>query len=142
VERLLAQLKTTLHELESLRGVVLGVEAEKLLAEAERIGEIRLVTALFENRPAGELRALGERLRREPGTVALLAAFDGAKLSLLAACAEGTNIDARKLLDDHLVPFGGRGGGNPNLAQGGGAANRSALEILFKQTKHYLNVPR
>jgi len=138
VERLQAQLRTALHELESLRGFVLGVEAEKLIAEAEKIGRIRLVTALFEARPASELRTLAERIRREPGTVALLAAFDGVKLSMLAACADDTDLDARVLLNDHLVPFGGRGGGTQTLAQGGGAVGVEVLEELFKSTKGYL----
>lgn len=139
VERVQSQLKQMQNELESLRGVVLGVEAEKLAAAAEEVGEFRLVTALFENRPASELRSLADRLRKEAGIVALLASFDGEKLSLVAACAEGVDIDARELLNNHLAPIGGRGGGSPKLAQGGGATNRSALEILFKQTMNYLS---
>ena len=97
-----------------------------------------MVTAIFENRPAAGLRSLAEKLRREPKVVAVLASYDGAKLSLVAACADGANVDARALLNNHLAPFGGRGGGSPTLAQGGGAANRSVLEVLFKQTKNYL----
>ena len=140
VERLQEQLKQAQSELDNLRGVVRGVEAEKMIANAEIVGELRLVTALFENRPASELRSLADKLRREPGMVALLATFDGVKLSMVAACAEGTNVDARELLNNHLAPIGGRGGGSPTLAQGGGATNKSALEVLFKQTKNYLNV--
>jgi len=142
VERLQAQLKQMQSELDSLRGIVRGVEAEKLIADAETVGELRLVTALFENRPASELRSLADKLRREPGVVAVLATFDGAKLSMVAACADGTNVDARELLNNHLAPIGGRGGGSPSLAQGGGATNKSALEVLFKQTKNYLNVSK
>jgi len=140
VERLQAQMKGMQSEIDSLRGIVLGVEAEKLAAAAEIVGELRLVTALFENRPASELRSLAEKLRRKTGIVALLASYDGAKLSLVVACADDVGVDARELLDNHLAPIDGRGGGSPTLAQGGGTANRSALEILFKQTKNYLNV--
>jgi len=139
VEKLQEQLKQAQHELDSLRGVVLGVEAEKLAAAAEDVGNLRLVTALFENRPAAELRSLANKLRSEPAIVAVLASYDGAKLSMVAACAEGINIDARELLNNHLAPIGGHGGGSPTLAQGGGTTNKSALEMLFKQTKHYLD---
>ena len=86
VEKLQEQLKQAQNELDSLRGVVLGVEAEKLTSAAETIGERRLITALFENRPASELRSLANRLRNEPGMVAVLATFDGVKLSMVAAC--------------------------------------------------------
>jgi len=138
VERLQSNLKQMQSELDSLRGVVLGVEAEKLVANAEAVSEYRLITALFENRPATELRSLADKLRREAGMVAVLASYDGVKFSLVAACAEDTKLDARELLNYHLVPIGGRGGGSPTLAQGGGATNRSALDVLFTQTKSYL----
>jgi alanyl-tRNA synthetase len=139
VKRLQTQVKQMGNEIDSLRGVLLGVEAEKLSAGAEAIGKLRLVTKLFDNRPAGELRSLANKLRQEPGMVAVLASYDGVKLSLVAACAKDANVDARALLNDHLAPMGGRGGGSPTLAQGGGATNKSALEVLFKQTKNYLN---
>jgi alanyl-tRNA synthetase len=140
VERMQTHLKVTQNELDSLRGVVLGVEAEKLVAAAEAVGELRLATALFENRPASELRSLADRLRQNTGMVAVLASYDGSKLSMVATRADGVDVDARELLNNHLIPIGGRGGGSPTLAQGGGAVNQSALEVLFKQTKNYLNV--
>jgi alanyl-tRNA synthetase len=140
VEKLQEQLKQSQHELDSLRGVVLGVEAEKLSAGAEAVGEMRLVTALFENKPVSELRSLAIKLRSEPNMVAVLASFDVAKLSMVAACGQDTGLNARDLLRNHLAAFGGRGGGDAGLAQGGGATNKGALEVLFKQTKNYLNV--
>ncbi|MGB7874576.1 MAG: DHHA1 domain-containing protein [Anaerolineales bacterium] len=139
VEKLQEQLKQAQHELDSLRGVVLGVEAEKLSAAAEAVGSLRLVTALFENKPAAELRSLANKLRNNPDMVAVLASYDGAKLSMVAACGQDTGLNAHELLQNHLAPFGGRGGGDAGLAQGGGATNHSALEILFKQTKNYLS---
>ncbi len=139
VEKIQAQFKQIQSELDSSRGILLGVEAEKLAAAAEEVGELRLVTTLFENRPAAELRTLANKLRQNAEVVAVLATYDGTKLSMVAACAEGLNIDARELLNNHLAPIGGHGGGSPTLAQGGGATNRSALEILFKQTKNYLS---
>jgi len=140
VERLQEQLKQAQSEMDNLRGIVLGVEADKLIAAAEEVGELRLVTALFENRPATELRSLANRLRKEPDMVAVLATFDGAKLSMVSACGQKSGINARDLLQNHLAPFGGRGGGDASLAQGGGAVNSSVLEILFMQTRNYLNV--
>ena len=140
VERLQAQMKQMQSETDSLRGSLLGVEAEKLSEGAEAVGNLQLVTKLFNHRSAGELRSLANRLRKNPGMVAVLASYDGMKLSLVAACADDANLDARELLNNHLAPIGGSGGGSPTLAQGGGATHHSALEVLFKQTKNYLNV--
>jgi alanyl-tRNA synthetase len=144
LERKLDQLKAAQTELETLRAGLLAAEAEQLAASAQTassplgVGSLRLVTALFHDRPGTELRQLGMKLRDLPGMVALLAAFDGGKLSLVVACAQDSGIDARDLLKQHLAPFNGRGGGDPSLAQGGGVAEETSLEKLFANTKGYL----
>jgi alanyl-tRNA synthetase len=136
--RKLDQLRAAQTELESLRAGILAAEAGQLAASAQTAGPLRLVTALFRDRPGTELRQLGMKLRDMPGMVALLASFDGQKLSLVAACAMDTGLDARELLKAHLAPFKGRGGGDPSLAQGGCAMEESELGTLFADTKGYL----
>jgi alanyl-tRNA synthetase len=54
--------------------------------------------------------------------VALLGAVDGERAQLVAAVAAASGQDARMLLQAGLTVLGGRGGGSPRLAQGGGAA--------------------
>lgn len=138
LERKLDQLKAAQTELETLRAGLLAAEADRLAASAERVGSLRLVTALFHDRPPADLRQLGMKLRDMPGVVALLAAFDGEKLSLVVACAKDSGVDARELLKQHLAPFNGRGGGDPSLAQGGGNVDESVLDNLFNNTKSFL----
>jgi alanyl-tRNA synthetase len=144
--RKLDQLKTAQTELESLRAGLLAAEADQLAASAQTAetpsgtGSLRLVTALFRERPGTELRQLGMRVRELPGMVAVLASFDKGKLSLVVACAKDSGLDARELLKQHLAPFNGRGGGDPSLAQGGCIVKESELESLFLQTENYLNV--
>ncbi len=133
VTRLQSQLKEAESELKHLRQIKLDAEAEKLAQFAEPVDEKWLATQLFDNRDAGELRILAAKLRLYPKMVALLASFDGKKLSLVAACAEDTELDAGELLRDHLAPFGGRGGGDKFIAQGGGTAEN--VDDLFKHSK-------
>jgi alanyl-tRNA synthetase len=132
LERKLDQLKAAQTELETLRAGLLAAEAGQLAVSAQAVGSLRLVTALFRDRPGTELRQLGMALRERPGLVALLATYDGQKLSLVVACARDTGLDARELLKKQLAPFHGRGGGDPSLAQGGGAVNEAGLEQLFQ----------
>ncbi|MFL7867640.1 MAG: DHHA1 domain-containing protein [Anaerolineales bacterium] len=138
LEHKLEQLKAAQSELETLHAGLLAAEADQLAASAQTVGSLRLVTALFRDRPAADLRSLGMKLRNVPALVALLAAYDGGKLSMVVACAKGSDLDARDLLKKHLAPFNGRGGGDVSLAQGGGVAEESALAGLFKDTKSYL----
>ena len=138
LERKLDQLKTAQTELETLHDSLLAAEADQLAASAQAVGTLRLVTALFRDRPGTDLRQLGMKLREMSGMVALLATIDGQKLSLVAACAKDSNVNASELLKEHLAPFNGRGGGDRSLAQGGCAMNEAELQDLFKNTQIYL----
>ncbi len=133
VAGLQAQLKNDQNELKKLREMKIDIEAGKMVQLAEPIEEKWLSTALFENRDAGELRLLAAKLRLYPGVVAVLASFDGKKLSLVTACADDVELNASELLKDHLAPFGGRGGGDKSIAQGGGATE--SVDGLFQHTK-------
>ena len=77
------------------------------------------------------------KLRAYPSVVAVLASFNEKKLSLVTACADGTDLSANDLLQKHLAPFGGHGGGDKSIAQGGGVANN--VDDLFNRTKSYLS---
>ncbi len=136
VENLQAQSKKAQNELKKLREMKIEIEAQKMVQLAEPIGEKWLATALFENRDAGELRLLAMKLRAYPGMVAVLASFEGSKLSLVTACADDTELSANELLQDHLAPFNGRGGGDKSIAQGGGTAKN--MDDLFKHTKEMI----
>ena len=138
VENQHGQLKSVQNELKKLREMKIGIEVEKMAQIAEAVDDKWLATALFKNRDAGELRLLAMKLRAYPGMVAILAAYNGEKLSLVTACADDTDINANNLLQRHLAPFEGRGGGDKSIAQGGGVADEESLKELFNKSKSYL----
>lgn len=138
VHKLQERLKAAEAELEPLRREHLENEARLLAESAEKVGQRRLVTALFRDRPPAEIRLLAGKLREYPGLVGLLASYDGQKLSLVAVCAPDAGLVARDLLNQHLAPLNCRGGGDASLAQGGGASNEAAVGELFLKTKEYL----
>ncbi len=120
--------------LTQLRLERVAVEAAQLVAQARPLGQRRIVLAGFENRPANELRALASELKSHPGVVALLVSFDGRKLSAVAACAPQSGVSARQLLDRQLTLIAGRGGGDDEIAQGGGAASPEQFATFFDDT--------
>ena len=135
----LEQLKAAQMELETLRATVLAAEADRLGASAEEAAGVRLVTALFHGRSVSELRGLALLLREKPGTVAVLAGYAGGKLTVVTTSAADTGVDARELLQQHLVSLGLRGGGDASIAQGGGLVDESRLESLFERTQSYVS---
>lgn len=136
--RKLDQLKSLQIELETLRAQVLTQEAEHLVDSATVVGTVNLLTASFRDRRTSEVRALAQKFRDIDGLVAVLVAFEGGKLSLIATCAADSGFDARKLLQHHLAPLGLRGGGDASIAQGGGLVAEARLEGLFDKTRDYL----
>ena len=131
VQRQVDQLRVAQKELQTLRLERLGWEASALVEQAIQAGERRVVIARFENRPVSELRTLAEHLKGMPGVAAVLAVTDGPKLSLVTACAPQSGLDARLLLLTLLAQVGGRGGGDAQIAQGGGNASPEQLQSIF-----------
>jgi alanyl-tRNA synthetase len=96
---------------------LIGYEAAELLAQAEPAGGRRVVRRAFADRPLDEVRALAKAIAAGGG-VALLG-LRAEKTQLIFARAETLDVDCGALLRAALAPLGGRGGGQPALAQGG-----------------------
>ena len=100
-----------------LEEVAAGVEAEKLLATA---GPGGIVTHVFDARDAESLKRLAHALMTKPGTVALLASRDKDNARLVFARSPDASGDMSALMREACTLLDGRGGGKPEIAQGGG----------------------
>ena len=87
-----------------------------------------LAIGAFTNRGIDKLKMIAIKICSKPGTVALLA-DEADQLRVVFARSADSTIDVAALLKQTLERFGGRGGGRPNLAQGGGMTG-SAIEVL------------
>jgi alanyl-tRNA synthetase len=94
-----------------------GFEAERAVAEAPVIGDQRVVRRGFNDRSLDELRFLAGAIAARGG-VALLG-LAGEKAQFIFARSADSKVDCGKLLKETLAEFGGKGGGQPALAQGG-----------------------
>jgi alanyl-tRNA synthetase len=95
---------------------VAEAEAAKLLARA-RDG---VVFEIFESRDAESLKRLAHALTMHPGTVALLASRDKDTARLVFARSADAVGDMNALMREACAMLDGRGGGKPEIAQGGG----------------------
>jgi alanyl-tRNA synthetase len=120
VARLQEQNRALQSELRAAREQLAVYEAASLLASASSHGAYRLVARAFA-RSADEVRSLAQALVAESGVVALLGAA-GEKAQLIFARSADVPLDVVPLLRKALEQLGGRGGGRPNMAQGGGAS--------------------
>ncbi|MFD7654876.1 alanine--tRNA ligase [Actinosynnema sp. NPDC059797] len=137
VEALVERLRAAEKELERVRAAQLLSSAGSLAEQALDVRGVSVVAlALPEGTAGGDVRALaGEvrnRLGSKPGVVGLFAP-DGDKVSFVVAttsAARDLGLAAGKLVPAFAPAVGGRGGGKPDLAQGGGTNPAGVPEAL------------
>ena len=96
------------------------LHAERLLAKSAPSSLV--ISEVFPERDAVFIKLLAQKLTaKRPGVVALLAAGLG-QPALVFAQSAGHKFNMGQLMKDAMVPLGGRGGGTPDMAQGGVAA--------------------
>lgn len=98
-----------------------GIVAEKLLSSARTNEDgARIVTHVFEARDAEFLKKLAHALIANPQTIVLLGSKDKDTARLVFARSADAFGDMSALMRDACTMLDGRGGGKPDLAQGGG----------------------
>ncbi|HEX7176698.1 MAG TPA: DHHA1 domain-containing protein [Pyrinomonadaceae bacterium] len=125
VERLLEENKQLARRNRALEDVAARVEADELLAEsaARDAAGASIVARVFDARDAESLRRIASALVSRPAApsvVALLGARDGDAARLVFARTASAPGDMGALMRDACATLEGRGGGRPDMAQGGG----------------------
>ena len=99
-------------------------EARQFLASAKKIGGVDVVTAQRDGLDANALRQMGDFLRdKNPAVVAVLSSVKDGKVTFLAVCgkdAVAKGVKAGDLVRSVCTICGGKGGGKPDSAMGGG----------------------
>ena len=103
-------------------------EAARLVAGAPTVGGVSLVAGAFDGWDAAGLKALATAVAAHRGAVAVCLSAAPPLLAAIARSAD-TTIDAASLLAELISRFGGKGGGRPELAQGGGLAADPAAVV-------------
>jgi alanyl-tRNA synthetase len=100
-------------------------EVATLLASAKEIGGLKVLISQRPDSEAGNLRQLGDFLRDKEGkVVAVLASVSGEKITFLAVCGKeaiAQGVKAGDIIRHVTAICGGKGGGKPDSAMGGGS---------------------
>src|SRR6185369_11410811 len=90
----------------------------------------KLIEAVFKLRDFEEVRILASKIVQQEPSVALLATTDEKGARLVFARSASLTQDMGQLLAKACATLGGRGGGKPDLAQGGGPAVEKIEETI------------
>ena len=124
-EQQTAELKSTRQALEKFKAEASLGEARQFLTAAKDVGGLKVLTIHRDGMDANALRQMGDFLRdKENGVVAVLSSVNGGKITFLAVCgpeAVKRGVKAGDLVKAVCAVCGGKGGGKPDSAMGGGS---------------------
>ena len=128
IERLQAENKGLTRSARGFQEQLATHVAAELVASGDRVGNRIVVAKAMEGWDAAGLKAVAVGVAQHPGAV--VAVFSTSTPTLLVvARASDVALDAGAVLKALTARFGGKGGGKPDLAQGGGLAG-DASEIV------------
>ena len=139
IERLQSDNKAQRTIGRTLQSQLVAHEARALTDAAESSAGRRLVIRRMEGFDAQGLKALAMAIAATPGCVACLLSADSPPLVVIGRSTD-VAVDSAALLRGLIERFGGKGGGRPELAQGGGLVGppdvilAAARELLMSRS--------
>lgn len=127
VAKLIDENKKLTRRVRELDEIACRVEAEELLRNSESQDTVTIITKTFDDRSADSLKHLALALIARPNVVALLGSREGDTARLVFARSAEAHGDMNALMRKACEMIDGRGGGKPEMAQGGGK-NVGALD--------------
>ncbi len=123
VEQQTAELRETRRLLQQYKDKESAGGADSMLKSAKELDGLRVLTVKVDG-DANALRKLGDALRdKDSGVVAVMAAVNGDKITFQCVCgkdAVARGLRAGDIIKSITAIAGGKGGGKPDSAMGGG----------------------
>ncbi len=134
IDRLQGRVRELERELEKAKSALSGNVVGDLAAKVQKVGDIPVLASRLEGVDAKGLRDLMDRLKDELGSAVILLALVAApnKVNLIAGVTKDLTkrIKAGDLMRFAAEKVGGKGGGRPDMAQGGGSRPEQLTEAL------------
>ena len=144
IEVRIQQLQDQHKELEKKLRSILNKDqakvAENLIHKAKNRDGIQIITQSVPGMPTNELRSLAGQINKrcEPSVV-LLASETDEKCSLICICSKlaiDRGYKAGEIINELALKIGGKGGGKPDFAMGGGLAGKGVDQAITSHSLH------
>ena len=134
IEQMSAELKEAKRVIEQYKAKESAGGADDMIKSAKAVGSVKVVATKLTSGDPGSLRQLGDVLRdKDSASVAVMALVAGEKITLQAVCgkdAVAVGVKAGDIIKTIAPIVGGKGGGKPDSAMGGGSDVSKADEAL------------
>jgi len=141
LDGVLAQNKAMEKELAQLKAKLASASADEWVSEAVEVKGLKLLVKTLEGADNKSLRDTVDKLKDKLGTSAvLLAGVNNGKIALVAGVSKDATsiVKAGDLVKHVASQVGGKGGGRPDMAQGGGT-DVSALPAAMDSVSQWLS---
>jgi alanyl-tRNA synthetase len=144
VERLILNDKALEKQVGHLKSKLAQSAAGTLEGQARTVKEVKVLAARADGMDRQQMRALADSLRnRWKSAVVVLASAEDSTVSIVTAVTKDLTgkVNAGKLASGLSKAVGGKGGGRPDMAEGGGkdpSALEDALENVYREVESNL----
>ncbi|MCU1263650.1 MAG: alanyl-tRNA synthetase [Bryobacterales bacterium] len=138
VEKLIAQQKTLERQVDQLKGKLAHAAAADLESQARTVNGVRVLTARLDGMDRTQMRTLADSLRNKwKSAVIVLAGAEDSNVAIISAVTKDLTgkVQAGKLVGSVAQTLGGKGGGRPDMAEGGGKDPAKLSEALDQAHK-------
>ncbi len=136
-EKLVEENKELHRRVRALEEIAATVEASELYTQSAANSDgTRVIARMFEGKDPESLKKLAQALIANPNTIALLGSRDHGTARLVFARSADVSADMNDLMREACAQLDGRGGGKPDMAQGGGKKVEqlaATLELIMQQ---------
>lgn len=138
VLRLISDLKAKQQEIENLKDKILTMEIEDIIKQARNINGVKAIAVKLKELDIKELKLLSDKIRQKlnSAVVLLTSNTDGQWILVLSVTKDLVGkYNAGQILKEITQAVGGKGGGKPDMAQGGcpdGVSIDKAIEVFYE----------
>jgi alanyl-tRNA synthetase len=144
VEKMLARERSLEKQIGQLKDKVAQSAGDDLESQARTLKDVKVLAAQVDGMDRQQLRALADSFRNKwKSAVVVLASAEDSNVSIISAVTKDltAKVHAGKLVGTVAQAVGGKGGGRPDMAEGGGkdpSALRKALEQVYADVESKL----
>ncbi|MBO5099659.1 MAG: alanine--tRNA ligase, partial [Clostridia bacterium] len=135
-ESVTTELKTLQKEIESLKAKAANEKANDILSQIKNIGGVDVLSAYISGMSADDLKTTADGIKEKyPCSAVVLASDAEDKITFVAMAtkdAVSKGVHAGNIIREITAIAGGKGGGKPDMAQGGGKDKDKIAEAVEK----------
>ncbi len=135
-ESVMTQSRELEKQIDDFKQKMAAAKANNVMAGRKHIGDIQLFTAQVDGMGADEMKAMADKIKAEvPNSVAVMGALTDGKITFVAMASKDAvkmGIHCGQIIKEITAIAGGRGGGKPDMAQGGGSDASKIDDALAK----------